>query len=135
MYKIYLKCLLLFVVCLCSGSFVYSAENPVIAQLRQDIQYAELASSVYNDYGAPAGWKRLKSISDDLSGFYAAVFAKEDITTGQSLDEWVLAFRGTDAEFGDISTDVFNGTGLMTRQYSLAADYAKDIKPNVKKPV
>jgi len=87
------------------------------------VEMARLSQSVYDDAGAPEGWRRVppeemppglrdQVWEDKDSGFYAAMFESEE-------GKKVLVFRGTN-EAKDWKTNIPQGIGLETDQYNHA---------------
>ncbi|MCC6556009.1 MAG: type VI secretion system tip protein VgrG [Polyangiaceae bacterium] len=87
------------------------------------VEMAKLSQSVYQDSGAPEGWRRIppeemppglrdQVWEDKDSGFYAAMYESED-------GKKVLAFRGTN-EGKDWKTNIPQGIGMETDQYNEA---------------
>ncbi|AKT42611.1 type VI secretion system tip protein TssI/VgrG [Chondromyces crocatus] len=87
------------------------------------VEMARLSQSVYDDEGAPEGWRRIppeemppglrdQVWEDKDSGFYAAMYESDD---GQK----VVAFRGTN-EAKDWKTNIPQGLGMETDQYNHA---------------
>ncbi|HSN97253.1 MAG TPA: Mbeg1-like protein, partial [Candidatus Nanopelagicales bacterium] len=87
------------------------------------VEMARLSRSVYDDTGAPEGWRRIppeempprlrdQVWEDKDSGFFASMYESEE---GQK----VLVFRGTN-EAKDWKTNIPQGIGLETDQYNYA---------------
>lgn len=87
--------------------------------------YAALAGDVYNDSGAPEGWKRLEMpaglTANSDNGFYAAAYQNNE--TG----EIVVAYRGSQ-EVVDWVSNVQIGVGLEPDQYNNAEAFYKAVK-------
>ncbi len=92
----------------------------------ESVERARLAKNVYDDPKAPEGWKRLKNFStkeDKKNGFHAALY-ESDIDGTK-----VLVFEGTKMLSGqDWKTNLQQGMGMKTYQYTRAIKIAKDMK-------
>ena len=104
----------------------------------QAMEMANLSQAVYKDSGAPEGWTRLTDPdklsslppnlqdptlwNDPNTNYHAALFGSDD---GQI----VMAERGTDpSNWQDIKTDIQQGWGSDTKQYSQGMDLARDVQ-------
>ena len=106
------------------------------ARNNQAMEMANLSDAVYSDRGAPEGWTRLSDpdklseLPPDLqnarlwnnpdSNYHAGLFQSDDGTL-------VMAERGTQS-WQDGVTDVQQGWGTSTKQYTEGMDLAKRVQ-------
>lgn len=70
------------------------------------VELANASSVVYQDNGSMAGYAVVAAINDADTGFYMQVFQKN------GTQEYIFAFRGTEASMQDAYTDAnFNKWG------------------------
>lgn len=122
-----------------------SAEEDILLTISQQqkeyeraLELAKLSEDVYNDSGAPIGWKRwdfddlAKELPDGLKefelGFYAALYQSEKDSKNK-----VLAYRGSEMEMEDWETNFKLAFGKNASQYDQAKDLAKSVKDYCKK--